>query len=103
MRLTTDRAEEVMDQHRGGDEVRRVVEFCFSLMIPKFEVSHRLTGVDFTEMVWMSMIHHREFQERKWDPGIAVVGSSTIDTDGMANLRSLEFTLGVRMIGCLEV
>jgi hypothetical protein len=36
------------------------------------------------------------------DPGIAVVDSSATDTDGMASLRSPEFTLGVRMIGCLE-
>jgi len=36
-------------------------------------------------------------------PGIAVVGGSTTDTDGMTNLCSLESTLGVRMIGCLEV
>jgi len=61
MRLTTDRAKEVMDQHHGGDEVRGVVEFFFSLMIPKFEVSRRLTCIDFIEMVWPSMIHNREF------------------------------------------
>jgi len=33
-------------------------------------------------MVWLSMIHRREFQERAWDPGIVVVGSSVADIDG---------------------
>jgi len=42
-----------MDMHRDEDEVRGVVECCFSLMIPKFKVSRGLTGVDFTEMVWL--------------------------------------------------
>jgi hypothetical protein len=50
-----------MDPHHDGDEARGVVEFCFSLMIPKFEVSRGLRGVDFTKMIWPSMVHHREF------------------------------------------
>jgi hypothetical protein len=36
------------------------------------------------------------------DLGIAVVDSEVADTDGMASLRSPEFTLGVGMIGCLK-
>jgi hypothetical protein len=65
MRLTTDRVEVVIGLHRGGNEVRGVVEFCFSLMIPRIEDSRGLTGVDFTKMSWPSMVHDREFQERR--------------------------------------
>jgi hypothetical protein len=64
MRLTIDEAEVVIGLHHDGDEVRGVVEFFFSLMIPRVEDSHGLTGVDFTEISWSSMIHDREFQER---------------------------------------
>ena len=60
MRLMTNRAEVVMDLHRDGDEVRGVVEFCFSLI----KDSHGLIGDDFTEMSRPSMIHDREFYER---------------------------------------
>jgi hypothetical protein len=105
------------------------VEFCFSLMMPLIEDSHGLAGVDFTDMSFPSMVHDNGFQERRaqskygdqtvviggmhhqhdgssmglaWDPGIVVVDSSVADIDGMASLCSPEFTLGVRMIGCLE-
>jgi hypothetical protein len=129
MRLTTDRPKVVMDPHRDGDEVRGVVEFCFSPMIPKIEDSHGLTGIDFTEMSWPRMVHDKEFQERRaqsehggqtvviggmhhqhdgssrrlaWDLEIVVVDRSTVNTDGTASLRSPEFTLGVRRISSLE-
>ena len=46
--MTIDRVEVAIVLHRGGDEVRGVVEFCFYLMIPKFAFSRELTGVDFT-------------------------------------------------------
>ena len=46
--LTTNRAEVAIVLHRGGDEVRGVMEFFFYLMIPKFVFSRELTGVDFT-------------------------------------------------------
>jgi hypothetical protein len=65
MRLTTDIAEVVIGLHRGGDEVRGVVEFFFFLMIPRIEDSRGLTGVDFTEMSWLSMVHDKEFRERR--------------------------------------
>jgi hypothetical protein len=107
MRLTTDGAEVVMDPQRDRDEVRGVVEFCFSLI----DDSHGLTCDDFTEVSRPSMILDREFQERAqsehggqtmmirgmhhqhdgsslqlaWDPGIAVVDNSTADTNGMAS------------------
>jgi hypothetical protein len=104
MRLTIDRVEVAIGLHHGGDEVRGVVEFCFSLMIPLIKDSHGLAGVDFTEMSWPSMVHDKGFQERRaqskhggqtmviggmhhqydgsslrlaWDPWIAVVDSST--------------------------
>jgi hypothetical protein len=119
----------VIGLHHDGDEVRGVVEFFFSLMMPRIEDSHGLTGVDFTKMSWPSMIPDREFEERNaqfehdsqrlmiggMQPqldgsslhlalylGIAVVDRGATDTDGMASLRSPEFTLGVCMIGCLE-
>jgi hypothetical protein len=121
MRLTIDKAEVVIGLHHDGDEVRGVVEFFFSLMMPRIEDSRELTGVDFTEISWPSMIHDREFKKRNtqfehggqtvmiggmqpqhngsslclaWDPGIAVVDNSAADTDGMASLHSPGFTLG---------
>jgi hypothetical protein len=65
LRLTIDGAEVVIGLHHDGDEIRGVVEFGFSLMITRIEDSRGLTGVDFTEMSWSSMIHDREFQERR--------------------------------------
>jgi hypothetical protein len=58
IRMTTNR---VMDLHCDGDEVRGVVKFFFSLI----EDSHELTGDDFSQMSRSSMIHDREFQERR--------------------------------------
>jgi hypothetical protein len=37
-----------------------------------------------------------------WDPGTAVLDSSTADTDEMASFLFPEFTLGMLRIGCLE-
>lgn len=65
MRLTIDRVEVVIGLHRGGNRERGVVEFCFSLMIPKIEDSHGLVGVGFTKMSRLSMVHDRDFQGRK--------------------------------------
>jgi hypothetical protein len=129
MRLMTDRVEAVIGLGHGGNVVRGVVEFFFSLTIPKIEDSHGLTGIDFTEVPWLSMVHDRGFQERRaqfehggqtiviggmhhqhedsplrlaWDPGIAVVDMMTTDIGGISSLRSQEFTPGVRRIGFLE-
>jgi hypothetical protein len=65
LRLTTDISEVVIGLHHDEDEMKGFVEFGFSLMITKREDNHGLTGVDFTEMSWSSMIHDREFQERR--------------------------------------
>jgi hypothetical protein len=121
LRLITDGAEVVIGLHRDGNEIIRVVEFGFFLMITRIKDSHGLTGVDFTEMFWPSMIHDREFQERRaqfehnvqtvmiggmhhqhdgsslrlaWDPRIAAIDSPTTDTDGMVSLRSPEYSWG---------
>jgi hypothetical protein len=129
MRLMTDRVEAVIGLRHGGNVVRGVVEFFFSLTIPRIEDSRGLTGVDFTEVPWLSMVHDRGFQERRaqfehggqtivirgmhhqhedsplrlaWDPGIAVVDRMTTDTGGIASLHSPEFTPRVRRIGRLE-
>jgi hypothetical protein len=64
MRLTIDEAEVAIRLHHDGDVVRGVVEFFFSLIMPRIEDSCGLTGVDFTEISWQSMIHDREFQEK---------------------------------------
>jgi hypothetical protein len=61
MRLMTDGAEVVMHLQLDWDEERGVLEFSFSLS----KDSHGLTGDDFTEMSRSSMIHDREFQERR--------------------------------------
>jgi hypothetical protein len=129
MRLMTDRVEAMIGLHHGGNVVRGVVGFFFSLAIPKIEDSHRLTCVDFTRVPWLSMVHDRGFQERRaqfkhggqtiviggmhhqhedsplrlaWDPGIAIVDRTTTDTGGISSLRSPKFTPRMRRIGCLE-
>ena len=43
MRLITDRVEVVIGLHHGGNVVRGVVDFLFSLMIPRIEDSHGFT------------------------------------------------------------
>jgi hypothetical protein len=65
MRLMTDKAEVVIGLHCGGDEVRGVVVLSFSLMIPRIKDSRGLTSVDFTERSWPSMVHDKEFQEKR--------------------------------------
>jgi hypothetical protein len=129
MILMTDKTEVVVGLHHDGNEVRGVVEFFFSLRMPRIEDSRGLTGVDFSEISWSRMIHDREFQKRNtkfehggqtmmiggmqpqhdgsslrlaWDPEIAVVNSRAANTNGMASLHSLEFSLGVRMSGFME-
>jgi hypothetical protein len=48
MSLMTDKVEAVIGLRHCGNVVRGVVEFFFSLTIPRIEDSHGLTGVDFT-------------------------------------------------------
>jgi hypothetical protein len=61
MRLMTDQVEATIGLCHGGNVVRGVVEFFFSLTISMIEDSRGLTCVEFTEVPWLSMVHDRGF------------------------------------------
>jgi hypothetical protein len=62
MRLLTDIIEAVIGLRHCGNVVRGVMEFFFPLTIPRIKDSRGLTGVDFTEVPWPSMVQDRGFQ-----------------------------------------
>jgi hypothetical protein len=100
VRLTTDKVEVVINLHRGGDEVRGVVEICFFLLIPRIEDIHGLTGVDFIEMSWLSMVHDKEFQERRAQ---SEHGGQTVVIRGMnhqhdGSSRQLSWDAGLQLL-----
>jgi hypothetical protein len=51
MRLMTNRVEAMIGLRHCGNVVRGVVEFCFSLTIPRIEDSRGLAGVDFVKIL----------------------------------------------------